>query len=331
MQIITGESIAEQINAWGIPCAFVCLTVAPQVVKYNFNLKDLTQLNKIKRLAESLTAWSGQAATINTIGGGFCVELARSERQFINLTEYAQTLEKAKPYSLAIGTNTNGQQITATLEDITHLLVAGTTGGGKSILLNNIIISLCCYNKPEKLALILIDLKRVEFSKFAKLPHLAAQTITEPEQAEQILLKLVEIMEARYKKLESIGAEKDNGHFKKICIIIDELTDLVQQAPECKKLLTRLLQKARACGIHLILATQSPRATILDGVTLANLPSRIALKCASVRESMLILGHKGAESLTGKGDAIYKAQNTTEEQRIQAPYITNEQIKNIIN
>ena len=331
MKIITGESIAEQLNEWDIPCAFSCLTVAPQLIKYNFILQDFTKLQKAKRLAENLTAWSGQAATINTMAGGFSVELARTQRQFINLNEYADTLEKADAFSLALGTNTNGEHITATLEDLTHLLIAGTTGGGKSAILNNIIISLTAYNTPDRLALFLIDAKRVEFSKFENLPHLTGGIISEPEDAKRVLTNLINIMEIRYKKLEQIKREKAGALFKKIVVIIDELTDLMQQDAGIKPLLTRLLQKSRAAGIHFILATQSPRANILDGVTLANLPSRLALKCASVRESMIILGHGGAEKLNGKGDAIFKPQNTTNETRIQAPFITAEQIKNIIN
>ena len=331
MQIITGESMAEQLNAWNIPCAFSCLTIAPQLIKYNFILKDFTKLQKAKRLAENLTAWSGQAATINTTAGGFAVELARTKRQFISLNEYADTLEKAEPFSLALGTNTNGEHITATLEDLTHLLIAGTTGGGKSVILNNIIISLTAYNTPDRLALFLIDAKKVEFKKFEKLPHLRGGIISEPEQAKQIFLNLIDIMQTRYKKLEQIKREKAGALFKKIVVIVDELTDLIQQDASIKPLLARLLQKSRAAGIHFILATQSPRANILDGVTLANLPSRLALKCASVRESVLILGHGGAEKLNGKGDAIFKPQNTTNETRIQAPHITAEQIKNIIN
>lgn len=331
MKILKGENIAKQLKEWGISCKFDSFTISPQVVKYKFKLFDFMKLNKIKKMAEILTSWTGQNAKISTTQGGFFVELERKEREFISLNEFANTLQKAPRCSLAIGTNTNGQQITATLEELTHLLVAGTTGGGKSIVLNNFIISLTCYNKPKNLALILIDLKQVEFSKFENLHHLASEIITEPEQAIALLTKLIDIMEQRYQKMKEINIEKNNGHFKSVCVIIDELTDLIQQAPESKRLLTRLLQKSRACGIHFIMATQSPRASILDGVMLANLPSRLALKCSSTRESILILGHGGAEKLTGKGDSIFKAQNTTTEERIQAPYLTNEQIKNIIN
>ena len=327
MRIIKGESIGQQHQAWGVPCKFEALTVAPQIIKYKFKILDYLKINKLKKLCEPLAAWTGQAAEITTTAGGFFVELVREVREFVDLNTYSETLESAPPYTLPLGTSTDGQKVAATLDSLTHLLVAGTTGGGKSVILNNFILAACSYNNPQRLGLVLIDLKRVEFSKFRKLPHLVAEVVTEPEQARETLAALVELMEARYKKLET---QHGGGKFKKILIIIDELTDLVQQAPECKKLLTRLLQKARACGLHFIVATQSPRATILDGATLANLPSRLALKCASARESVLILGHKGAELLTGCGDCIFKAQSTTKEQRLQAPHLTAEQIKNIL-
>ena len=330
MKIIKGQSIANQLTEWGVDCQYISKTIAPQVIRYNFTLQDATKITKAKRLAEPLTIWADAKANIQTKGKYLTIELERSQRQFISLNEWADTLATAKPYSLALGTDTEGKQITATLEDLTHLLIAGTTGGGKSVVLNNIIISLTAYNTPKRIKLFLFDAKRVEFNKFKNIPHLASEIITEPTQASQTLNFLVEVMETRYKILEEKGLEKAGGHFAKIVVIVDELTDLIQQSPQIKPLLARLLQKARACGIHLILATQSPRASILDGVTLANLPSRLALKCASSRESVLILGHKGAEALTGKGDAIYKAQNTTEEKRVQAPYLTENEMQNIL-
>ena len=330
VKIIKGERIAEQLTEWGTPCVYESHTIAPQVIHYNLTLQDATKIAKAKRLAEPLAIWADTPATITTSGKYLIIELQRKQRQFISLNEWADTLAKAKPHSLAIGTDTTGEQITATLDDVTHLLIAGTTGGGKSVILNNIILSLCAYNKPQRLKMFLFDAKRVEFNKFKSLPHLANEIITEPTEAAQTLKFLVDVMEQRYKILESKGLDKAGGHFAKIVVIVDELTDLVQQSPQIKPLLTRLLQKARACGIHLILATQSPRASILDGVTLANLPTRLALKCATARESVLILGHKGAEQLTGKGDAIYKAQNTTNEKRIQAPFLTDDEIKTIL-
>lgn len=135
----------------------------------------------------------------------------------------------------------------------------------------------------------------------------------------------------RYFTLNKHGREKNNGEFKKIIVIIDELADLVLQNKQIKELLIKLLQKSRAAGIHFIVATQSPRASVLTGLVLANLPSRLALTCASARESALILGHKGAEKLTGNGDGIFKTPQSTKEKRIQAPYITKKQIKKLLN
>lgn len=332
MKIYTGESIAEQITAFGYPCQFVNHTIAPQIIKYHFNLKNILHLQKVKRLADNLTALMGLKANIlQSNKSHFAIEVQRETRQALNVTAYAQTMKKADAYSIIIGTDTEGNHTTATLDDLTHLLVAGTTGSGKSVSLNNIIISLLCYNKPQDLGLVLIDIKQVEFNTYKNAPHLIAPICTDTATAKAVLLALVDEMERRYTILKQLNKEKNGGEFKKIAVIIDELSDLILTDETLKTPIIRLLQKARASGIHLIIATQSPRAKILDGVMLANLPSRIALTCANVRESMLILGHKGAEQLTGKGDALLKLPSTTTETRVQIPYISKQQIKKLLN
>ena len=332
MKIYTGESIAEQITAFGIPCNFIEYTTAPQIITYYFNLKNILHLQKIKKITDNLTALTGLKVDYKpTNKAHFSLEIQRETRQNLNITAYAETMKKANPYSIIIGTDTEGKNNTATLDDLTHLLIAGTTGSGKSVCLNNIIISLLCYNKPQNLGLILIDIKQVEFNTYKNAPHLISPICTDTATAKAVLLALVDEMEKRYTILKELGKEKNNGEFKKIAVIIDELSDLILTDETLKTPIIRLLQKARACGIHLIIATQSPRAKILDGVMLANLPTRIALTCANVRESMLILGHKGAEQLTGKGDALYKTQSTTNEKRVQIPYISKEQIKKLLN
>ena len=332
MTMYTGESIAKQITAFGYPCEFIKHTIAPQIIKYYFNLKNILHLQRIKKITDNLTALTGLKVEYKpTNEAHFSLEIQRETRQTINITEYAQTMKQANPYSAIIGTDTNGKHTTATLDDLTHLLIAGTTGSGKSVSLNNIIISLLCYNKPQKLGLVLIDIKQVEFNIYKNAPHLIAPVCTDTTTAKSILLALVEEMERRYTILKELGKEKNNGEFKKIVVVIDELSDLILSDETIKLPIIRLLQKARACGIHLIIATQSPRAKILDGVMLANLPSRLALTCASVRESILILGHKGAEQLTGKGDALLKLPSTTTETRVQVPYISKQQIKKLLN
>ena len=332
MKIYTGESLAKQLTCWGVGCAFIRHIMTPQTIVYKFNLTNPLDIKKARKLKEPLELLTNQPIKMAEYDGESHLQLIfnRSEREFVNIGKFAKTMTKRPPFSVAIGVDQNGNQITKTLDELTHILVAGTTGSGKSISINTAIMSLCCYNTPDKLGLILIDPKRVEFAKFQNLPHLIVPVIEEMENAYNILTQLVEEMEQRYYTLAKYNKTHNNGEFKKIVLVIDELTDLVMTNKEVKNLLVRILQKGRACGIHCIIGTQSPRATILDGVTLANLPSRLALTCASVRESCLILGHKGAEQLTGKGDAILKTPESTTETRLQAPYISDSDITKLI-
>ena len=332
MKIYTGESLAKQLEYWGVGCEFIRHIMTPQTIVYKFNLNNPIDIKKARKLKEPLELLTNNPIEMAENDGEshFNLIFKRLERGFINIGEFAKTMANCKPFSVALGVNQNGQHITKTLDELTHILVAGTTGSGKSISINTAIMSLCCYNTPDKLGIILIDPKKVEFAKFSTLPHLLTPVIEEMAEAFNILTALVEEMEQRYYTLAKYNKTHNNGEFKKIVLVIDELTDLVITNKEVKSLLVRILQKGRACGIHCIIGTQSPRAKILDGVTLANLPSRLALTCASIRESCLILGHKGAEQLQGKGDAILKTPEDTKETRLQAPYISNSDITKLI-
>lgn len=329
MKIIEGNSINEALNEWGIDSKYIKFTLAPQIVKYYFKLNDPQQITKALKLNKILSVWSGQKMECSQDGEFFCIITPTIDRPAISITNFKDITPNNN--QIILGIDENGQPQTKNMEELTHLLVAGTTGSGKSVCLNSIIMGLACYNKPEDLGIILIDPKKVEFSIFEKLPHLIAPIITEQADTEQVLNELIDKMENRYHTLEKHGRRKNDGEFKKIIVVIDELSDLIIDNKNIKDALIRLLQKARASGIHFIIATQSPRASILSGLLLANIPSRIALTCASTRESMLILGHKGAEQLTGKGDAIVKTPQSTKEVRIQIPLITENQIKKLIN
>ena len=328
MTIYSGESIANVLSSWGFACKFKEYSIAPQTIKYTFNLQDLSKLQRLKKMSASVSALLGTSANFCEELGDyhFAISVQRQERKSVELKTFGKELTNSSPNSLMFGIDAENRPIIARLADLPHLLVAGTTGSGKSVALNSFIMELCCYNKPERLGVVLIDLKRQEFCKFERLPHLLEHIAYDSETAENLLGWLVYEMETRY----SILQQDPSAKFKTVCVFIDELTDLILQSPESKEYLVRLLQKARACDIHIICATQSPRAKILDGLMLANLPTRIALTCASVRESMLILGHKGAESLLGKGDALLKLPNRTKEIRIQIPYISNYDIEKIL-
>lgn len=331
MDYYTGESIALQLGEWGCPCDFVRLAIAPQILKYYFNLKNAMQLPKAKKLCEVLGARVRSSAKFcDSNESDFAIELARTERQTIPLSHFCNELEKAKPFTVCVGKDGNGNSVLKTLDEMTHIIIGGCSGSGKSVLLNDIILTLCCYNKPTELGIVLIDLKQCEFTPYSNLPHLITPVVRDSETAEKVLSALVYKMEQRYTKMTELGLKTADERFKKVAIIVDELSDLVLANERVKELLIKLAQKSRACGFYLILATQSVRSSVISGNLLANLPTRIALTCSSFRESILILGHKGAESLTGRGDCIVKLASSVKELRCQVPFITDKEINEIL-
>ncbi len=329
MTIYDGNSIAELFSYWNCPCFFKQYNISNQSINYAFDLANPLDITKIKKLIKPLEVATGLSASFcdKSVNGHFAIELARGgERGKLELKRLGGVMRSLPAFSLLLGNDTENNPVAITLNDMPHMLVAGTTGSGKSVALNSYILELCCYNQ-QGVGVVLIDLKRNEFCKFEGLPQLLVDVVYDSDTAESVLGWLVYEMEQRYVILQQQG--NLNG-YKKIFVVIDELTDLVMQNSKCKDLLVRLLQKSRACGIHIVVATQSPRAKVLDGLMLANLPTRIALTCSNMRESMLILGHKGAENLAGKGDALVKLPNSVHEKHIQIPYISNEDIAKLI-
>ena len=212
MKIYTGESLAKQINYWGVGCEFIRHIMTPQTIVYKFNLTNPLDIKKTRKLLEPLQLLTNQPIKMTENDGESQLQLIfnRSEREFVNIGKFAKTMATAKPYSMALGVAQNGEYITKTLDEITHILVAGTTGSGKSISINTAIMSLCCYNTPDKLGLILIDPKRVEFAKFENLPHLIVPVIQEMAEAFEVLTELVEEMEQRYYTLSQLNKTKNN-------------------------------------------------------------------------------------------------------------------------
>ena len=322
MRYYTGESIADIMGQLGTPIDFLHLDFAPQLLTYHFNLKNFNCLSRLDKDLKKLEMIIHTPITRTTITTGhFAIILPREERQMVHVSYM-----KRQEHAINFGLDTKNQQVSAQLKDLPHLLVAGTTGSGKSVALNSYIVDLCCSNTPSNLGLILIDLKQCEFNIYNDLPHLMCDIVNDSDTAENTLLWLVDEMERRYKVMASNHTDTNNGLFKPIVLVVDELADLILQNENCRTLLIKLLQKARACDIHVIVATQSPRAKYLDGLMLANLPSRVCLTCSNVRESMLILGHKGGEQLTGKGDCIIKLNGSTQEFRVQTPFISKQEI-----
>lgn len=228
-------------------------------------------------------------------------------------------------YPAVLGVDNTGYPLIADLVDAPHMLVAGTTGSGKSVLLNTIICGLLVRRTPARLRLVMIDPKRVELSQYKGIPHMERPPIKTAEEAVEVLEKLVAVMERRYQAMERRGLKNVKGlelEFPRVVVVVDEFADLMLTAK--KKIETpivRLAQLGRAAGIHLIIATQSPRKDVLTGLIKANVPTRIALTTADQRESLVILDHGGAEKLQGRGQGILKMPARGGETELRAAWL----------
>lgn len=236
-------------------------------------------------------------------------------------------------YPAVLGVDNAGYPLIADLVDAPHMLVAGTTGSGKSVLLNTIICGLLVKLTPVRLRLVMIDPKRVELSQYKGIPHMERSPIKTADEAVAVLDQLVVLMEKRYTQMERRGLKNVKGlelEFPRIVVVVDEFADLMLTAK--KKIETpivRLAQLGRAAGIHLIIATQSPRKDVLTGLIKANVPTRIALTTADQRESLVILDHGGAEKLRGRGQGILKMPARGAETGMWAAWLPDEDIEAI--
>lgn len=236
-------------------------------------------------------------------------------------------------YPAVLGVDNTGYPLIADLVDAPHMLVAGTTGSGKSVLLNTIICGLLVRRTPARLRLVMIDPKRVELSQYKGIPHMERPPIKTAEEAVEALEKLVAVMERRYQAMERRGLKNVKGlelEFPRVVVVVDEFADLMLAAK--KKIETpivRLAQLGRAAGIHLIIATQSPRKDVLTGLIKANVPTRIALTTADQRESLVILDHGGAEKLRGRGQGILRMPARGGETGMWAAWLPDEDINAI--
>jgi S-DNA-T family DNA segregation ATPase FtsK/SpoIIIE len=258
------------------------------------------------------------------------VEVPNPKRAVIKLPdEIERIVETPGTLTIPIGVDVYGRIITKDLADMPHLLIAGATGSGKSVMINVVIRSLVEQNTPEALKLVLIDPKRVELSQFKNLPNLLAPVIYDEKKATTTLNWLVEEMEIRYDRLEKAGYRgitdynaNNANKMSKIVVVIDEFADLILQSDgnETEKAVIRLAQKARAIGIHIVLGTQRPSVDVVTGLIKANFPTRIAFMTSSRMDSQVILDQAGAEELIGKGDMLFLDPTVRGLQRLQGFY-----------
>ena len=250
--------------------------------------------------------------------------------------------QTASPVSVWLGKDISGNAVWTDLARMPHLLIAGTTGSGKSGCINTILTSVLLRSTPDEVRLILIDPKRIELAYYESIPHLLTPVVSSPKEASAVLTNVVAEMEKRYERLSTVRARnlpEANRSFRKrgeetlpyLLVVIDELADLMMISPQAvEDAVIRLAQKSRAVGIHLVLATQRPSVDVITGMIKANVPSRIAFAVSSQTDSRVILDGAGAESLLGQGDMLFKPLGTSRLQRLQGAYVTEEEIALIV-
>ncbi len=302
------------------------------------------KVSKVINLAEDIARnTSSESARIDTIPGKNTVgiELPKSTRENVYLSEIISDINfKNRDIKLpiALGKDISGSPVTGDLSSMPHLLIAGTTGSGKSICINTIILSLLYKHTPEKCKFILIDPKMLELSTYEAIPHLLCPVITEAKKAASVLGWVVKEMESRYRLMTKEGVRNIDGYNNKhklpmpyIVVIVDEMSDLMLVAgKEIENYVQKLSQMARAAGIHIIMATQRPSVDVITGTIKANFPTRISFQVSSKIDSRTVIGEQGAEQLLGKGDMLYMS-SANKIVRIHAPYVSENEIEKINN
>ena len=316
----------------------------PVVTLNEFEPAAGVKVSKIINLSDDIARnTSSESARIATIPGSNTVgiELPNNLRENVYLSEIFNNPDfKKKDIKLpiALGKNISGKPIIGDLASMPHLLIAGTTGSGKSVCINTIILSLLYRHTPEKCKFILIDPKMLELSRYEGIPHLLCPVITEAKKAASVLGWVVKEMESRYRLMTKEGVRNIDGYNTKhklpmpyIVVVVDEMSDLMLVAgKEIENYIQKLSQMARAAGIHIIMATQRPSVDVITGTIKANFPTRISFQVTSKIDSRTILGEQGAEQLLGKGDMLYMS-SANRIVRIHAPFVSDNEIEKINN
>lgn len=341
--------IKRTLQNFGIDVEMGEINIGPSVTQYTLKPAEGVKLSRIIALQSDLSlALAAHPLRIEApIPGRSLVglEMPNSTKTTLGLASLFKEEDYAKsdlPLLVSLGRDVAGKAIFANVAKMPHLLVAGATGSGKSIYIHSLITSLLYRNPPESLRFIMIDPKRVELTVYNDIPHMLAPTIIETKKAIITLKWLAKEMERRYEVLLSAGVrdilsyhkEKKESHppMPYLIVIIDELADLMSTYPrEVEASVVRLAQMSRAVGIHLVLSTQRPSVEVITGLIKANITSRIALQVASQIDSRTIIDMAGAEKLLGHGDMLYLAGDTGKPKRIQGPYISEQEVKKVVN
>jgi S-DNA-T family DNA segregation ATPase FtsK/SpoIIIE len=364
----TSRLIEKKLSDFGVAVKVLAAYPGPVITRYEIEpsvgVKGSQIVNLIKDLARALSVVA--IRVVETIPGKSCMglEIPNPNRQVVRLTEIlgSETYHAAhSPLALALGKDIAGNPVVADLGKMPHLLVAGTTGSGKSVAINAMILSLLYKAEPKNVRFILIDPKMLELSVYQDIPHLLAPVVTDMKQAANALQWCVAEMDRRYKLMSWLGVRNLSGYNHKVAdavkhgrvledpaaiesgnprpleqlplivVVIDELADLMMVAgKKVEELIARLAQKARAAGIHLILATQRPSVDVITGLIKANIPTRIAFQVASRVDSRTILDQSGADALLGAGDMLYLPAGTGLPQRIHGAFVADHEVHKVV-
>ena len=347
------ERLSDTLQSFGIEAHIINVTRGPSVTRYELELQRGVKLSKVTNLADDIALALGASGVriaaipdkISVVG----IEVPNRivsvvmAREVIDSPEFTKHKSKV---SFAVGKDIGGNRIIGDIGKLPHLLIAGTTGSGKSVCMNSLIISLLYKAKPEEVKLIMIDPKMVELGIYNGIPHLLIPVVTDPKKAAGSLQWAVTEMMRRYRMMADAGVRDLESYNKQarmsaddelepmpqIVVVIDELADLMLvAAKEVEESICRIAQMGRASGIHLVIATQRPSADVITGLMKANIPSRIAFAVASAMESRIILDTAGAEKLVGKGDMLYAPLGQGKPKRVQGCFITDDEVQEVVS